>query len=145
MRDMRRHGEIVARHGGRGNWVHLCYASAGAAGVAMHRPWRMIDGVMVGVTDCTEREVCEGREDGVALVAEVRKALQTPRTPRSVAKEENAWRSPGYGGATPRTPMSVRTPNVGMDISPAGHSSILKEAPPPRSVVSYISDWMSGA
>lgn len=170
LRDFRRHGEVVRTAPGRGNWMHIMYRTLSQAQVAQHRPWRMVSGahVMVGVTMCTE-------PDAVAhLTAEVDSGVGTPgrmvmmpspsvnvaspaalRTPKSIAEGRSGRRAVMSTGAvgidfgmSPGTP-GMRTPvpqgsGDAMAVSP-GPNSILRQPPPPRGIVSYISDWMSGA
>lgn len=169
-REFRRHGEVVRTAPGRGNWMHVMYRTSSQAQVAQHRPWRLVSGthVMVGVTACTEPEVVahltaeidsgSGASGRMVMMPSPTVNVASPstlRTPKMVAEGRAGNRdgmSPGPSGIdfplSPGTP-GLRTPasqagGDSMVVSP-GPNSILRQPPPPRGIVSYISDWMSGA
>ena len=124
LREFRRHGDVVRTMAGRGNWIHLMYATPVQAQVALYKPWRIVGGgsTMIGIVPCTEPEIAKDMEEQVerGILVASPSAPPTPnsstpmiaspspmhrnlRTPSSILKRDV---TPNASG----TPSAIRTP-----------------------------------
>lgn len=136
VREFRRHGDIIRTVAGRGNWVHLMYATSVNAQVALHKQWRTIaqGTIMVGVVPCTEPDIALNAE------AQVERGIlsaspSAPSVNRGTPMAATPSPSPAHRAL--RTPSSILRRESTPAATPAG---FIRTPQPQKGIFGYLAD-----